>query len=111
MARQAKVPVTEEVAVPYDLHRFIIGQKGRDVRRLMSDHDVNVSIPPADERSNVVRITGAPAAVQAARAALAERVEQLEERVSRSAPSLPHKPPLAHHGGAGGGAGRPGGAP
>ena len=78
---QSKVPITEEVNVPYDFHRFIIGQKGRDVRRMMEDHDVNISIPPADEHSDIVRITGAPENVKCAVAALEERVQQLEEKV------------------------------
>lgn len=38
----ALIPVTVEVSVPYDLHRFIIGQKGKDVRELMNTHDVNI---------------------------------------------------------------------
>jgi predicted PilT family ATPase len=77
-ALQALVPVTEEVPVAYDLHRFIIGQKGRDVRKMMDDFDVNISIPPADDKSDIVRITGAPANVARARAAMDDRIEQLE---------------------------------
>lgn len=77
-ALQALVPVTEEMSVPYDLHRFIIGQKGRDVRKMMEDNDVNISIPPADEKCDSVRITGAPAKVARARAAMEARIEQLE---------------------------------
>jgi hypothetical protein len=38
----ALVPVTAEVAVPYDLHRYIIGQKGKDVREMMTTFDVNI---------------------------------------------------------------------
>ena len=38
----ALVPVTEEVPVPFDLHRFIIGQKGKDVREMMTTFDVNI---------------------------------------------------------------------
>ncbi len=38
----ALVPITSEVAVPYDLHRFIIGQKGKDVREMMTTFDVNI---------------------------------------------------------------------
>jgi len=36
------IPVTVEVSVPFDLHRFIIGQKGKDVREMMNAHDVNI---------------------------------------------------------------------
>ena len=38
----ALVPVAVEVSVPYDLHRFIIGQKGKDVREMMTTFDVNI---------------------------------------------------------------------
>ncbi len=31
-----------EVPVPYDLHRFIIGAKGKDVREMMMTYDVNI---------------------------------------------------------------------
>ena len=41
-ALNALVPVTVEVAVPYDLHRYIIGQKGKDVREMMTTFDVNI---------------------------------------------------------------------
>jgi polyribonucleotide nucleotidyltransferase len=75
---QALVPITEEVSVPYDFHRFIIGQKGRDVRKMMEDFDVNIAIPPADDHSDLVKITGPPAHVENAKEALAEKVKQLE---------------------------------
>lgn len=71
--------MTEEVAIAYDLHRYIIGQKGRDVRKMMDEYDVNISIPPAEERSDVVRVTGPRANVDKAREALLERVLQLED--------------------------------
>ena len=109
-ALQALVPITEEMEVAFDLHRFIIGQKGRDVRKMMEDNDVNISIPPgthycltsnqvihvythlcpsfyntfsllcftASEKSDIVRITGAPKNVARAVKAMEGRVEQLE---------------------------------
>jgi polyribonucleotide nucleotidyltransferase len=50
---QALVPITEEMNVPYDLHRFIIGTKGRDVRKMMEDNDVNISIPPGQHSRQI----------------------------------------------------------
>ena len=38
----ALIPVVVEVPVPYDLHRFIIGAKGKDVREMMTTFDVNI---------------------------------------------------------------------
>lgn len=69
----------EEVGVPFEFHKFIIGQKGRDVRKLMQDFDVNISIPAAEKQSDVVTIRGPPANVSRARDAVLERVSQLEQ--------------------------------
>ena len=73
------MPVTEEMTIPFDFHRFIIGQKGRDVRAMMDEYDVNISIPPANEGSDVVKITGSLANVSRAREAMLERIQQLED--------------------------------
>jgi len=77
------------VSVPYDYHKFIIGQRGRDVRQLMTDHNVNISIPQAEEQSNIVKVRGPPANVARAREALMERVVQLEgEKADRELKSF-----------------------
>lgn len=72
--------------VPFKLHRFIIGQKGAGVRRLMEDHDVNISVPPQADESDVLVVSGTPANVASAKEALLQRVEQIleeeEDRVS-----------------------------
>lgn len=72
------VPITEEMSVPFDFHRRIIGQKGRDVRRLMDEYNVNISIPPQQEESDIIKVTGPPANVKRAMEALAEKVRSLE---------------------------------
>lgn len=40
---QALVPVTIEVEVPFELHRYIIGQKGSGIRKMMDEFEVSVS--------------------------------------------------------------------
>jgi len=75
----ALVPVTLEVTVPFRHHRYIIGQKGENVRAMMTAHDVNIQVPPADEQSDIIRITGPPANTEKAREGLEEKVKQLEE--------------------------------
>lgn len=80
----ALVPVTEEVEVPFKLHRFIIGQKGAGVRRLMEDHDVNITVPPQADESDTLVISGLADNVASAKEALLERVNQiLEEEEDR----------------------------
>ena len=76
---QDLVPITEEVSVPFDYHRFIIGQKGRDVRQLMTDFEVNIAIPPPTDNSDLVKVSGPPQNVARAKQALLDKVQQLDE--------------------------------
>ncbi|XP_076054775.1 satellite-binding protein 1 Dp1 [Oratosquilla oratoria] len=75
----ALVPITAELEVSFQHHRYIIGQKGDNVRAMMTEHDVNIQVPPAQDRSDIIRITGPPANVENAKEALLEKVAQLEE--------------------------------
>jgi len=75
----ALVPVTAEVNVPVDLHRFIIGMKGKDVREMMTTYDVNIKVPTAEQQSETILISGPCLKVEAARQALVERVAVLEK--------------------------------
>lgn len=83
------VPVTVEENVAFKHHRYIIGQKGENVRNMMTDYDVNIQVPPALEQSDIIRITGPPAHTERAREALREKVRQLEdEEMDREARSF-----------------------
>jgi len=73
------VPVVEEISVPFKFHRYIIGQRGQSVRALMQKHDVNIQIPPAQNETDIVKITGTTTKVASARVALEEQVKKLEE--------------------------------
>merc|ERR1712136_239742 len=75
----ALVPVTVEVNVAVDLHRFIIGTKGKDVREMMTTYDVNIKVPTAEQQSETILISGPSLKVEAARQALIERVAVLEK--------------------------------
>lgn len=83
----ALVPITEEVEIPFDYHRFIIGARGKDVRAMMDKYNVHIAIPQADKKSDVVTLSGVPSQVEEAKEALLERVRQLdaqrEEKVSK----------------------------
>lgn len=50
------VPVTIEVDVPYDYHRSIIGQKGRDVKELMDTYDVHIVLATAEKREDIIKV-------------------------------------------------------
>ncbi|XP_037944630.1 vigilin-like [Teleopsis dalmanni] len=72
------VPITEEISVPYDLHRTIIGPKGVNVRQFMSKHDVHIELPPSETKSDVIKVTGTPAHVADAKDALQQMIEEYE---------------------------------
>lgn len=78
-ALKALVPINIEVEVPYKFHRFIIGQKGVGVRKLMEENDVNIKVPSEEDKSSTIIVTGAPANVEKAKIALNEKVEELEK--------------------------------
>uniref|UniRef100_A0A8C9SBD5 Vigilin n=1 Tax=Scleropages formosus TaxID=113540 RepID=A0A8C9SBD5_SCLFO len=84
----ALVPVTVDVEVPYDLHRYIIGQKGSGIRKMMEGYEVNIWVPQPEQQSDVIKVTGQVANVERAHAALLERVKELqaeqEDRALRS---------------------------
>ncbi len=61
-----------------DYHRFIIGQRGREVRQMMDEFDVNISIPSPDDNSDIIKVTGSPANVIRAEKGLAAKVQQLD---------------------------------
>ena len=93
------VPITAEVAVAFEFHRFIIGQKGKyflsilisdfyfiiispgtGVRDLMNKFDVNIRVPAQDAQSDIILISGVPKNVEAAKEGLAEKVAELEKK-------------------------------
>lgn len=80
-AKQAlidQIPITEEINVPFDIHRWIIGQKGRDVRELMSRYDVHIELSPPEEKLDIIKITGTPVSIEDAKKAIEVRVEEYE---------------------------------
>lgn len=72
------IPVTQEINVPFDIHRWIIGQKGRDVRELMNRYDVHIELSPPEEKLDIIKITGAPSNIEEAKIAIEQRVEEYE---------------------------------
>lgn len=74
------VPITIQVEVPFDLHRSIIGQKGRDVRELMDTHDVHIMLSPAEQKLDYIKISGTPSCVESAKEAVLEKCKILEAK-------------------------------
>uniref|UniRef100_A0A8C1RXI5 Vigilin n=1 Tax=Cyprinus carpio TaxID=7962 RepID=A0A8C1RXI5_CYPCA len=84
----ALVPVTIDVEVSFDLHRYIIGQKGAGIRKMMEEYEVNIWVPQPEQQSDIIKITGQVASVERAKQGLLERVKELqaeqEDRALRS---------------------------
>ncbi|KAM4611304.1 vigilin [Polymixia lowei] len=84
----ALVPITEDVEVSYELHRYIIGQKGSGIRKMMEEYEVNIWVPQPEQQWDVIRVTGQVANVERAKLGLMERVKELqaeqEDRALRS---------------------------
>lgn len=78
-ALKALVPVTKQVNVPQTMHRYIIGKGGEGVKRIMQSHEVQISVPTADDLSDAIKITGVETAVIEAITAIGDRVKQLEQ--------------------------------
>ncbi|MEQ2197538.1 hypothetical protein XENOCAPTIV_030942, partial [Xenoophorus captivus] len=82
----ALVPVTIEVEVPFELHRYIIGQKGSGIRKMMDEFEVNIQVPPPDQQSDKIAITGLASHLERAKEGLLERVKELQaEQEDRNA--------------------------
>lgn len=87
-ALKALVPVSIEVEVPYDLHRYIIGQKGSGIRKMMDEFEVNIQVPAPELQCDIITITGLSTNLDRAKAGLLDRVKELqaeqEDRALRS---------------------------
>ncbi|XP_076014917.1 high density lipoprotein binding protein a [Genypterus blacodes] len=87
-ALKALVPVSIEVEVPFELHRYIIGQKGSGIRKMMDEFEVNIQVPAPELQSNIISVTGLTTHLERAKEGLLERVKELqaeqEDRALRS---------------------------
>jgi len=82
------VPITAEVCIPFEFHRYVIGQKGKEVREMMNEYDVNIRVPAAEQQSDIILVSGVPTHVERAKVGLLEKLSQLElekeDRIKRS---------------------------
>ncbi|KAI8434971.1 hypothetical protein MSG28_003426, partial [Choristoneura fumiferana] len=71
-----QVPITIEVEVPNELHRLLAGQKRRE---LMQTYDVHLLLPPNEEQTDIVKVTGTPTNVEKAKHALVDKIVEMEK--------------------------------
>lgn len=80
------IPVTKEVEVPFSFHRFIIGQKGANIREMKEKFDVDISVPPSDKQEDSIKVKGTRSNVEMAIEAINEKVQKLkDEQLERDA--------------------------
>jgi polyribonucleotide nucleotidyltransferase len=76
---QALVPIVVEVTVPFEYHGQLIGQKGKEIRQIMDECEVIITIPKPDDHSNIIKISGPPGKIPHAEEVIKNRVQRLEE--------------------------------
>jgi hypothetical protein len=57
--RELQKPVKLSVNVPFDFHRFIIGQRGSTLKLLEQETLTRITVPPQDNPSNIITVIGA----------------------------------------------------
>ena len=57
--REIQKPVTINVNVPLDFHRFIIGPRGATLKALEQDTLTRITVPAQENQSNIIMVTGA----------------------------------------------------
>lgn len=75
----ALVPVSENMTIPFENHRYIIGQKGVGIRKMMDEFDVNIAVPPPENKDSIIVVTGPAAHVAKALKALELRNNDIEK--------------------------------
>jgi hypothetical protein len=75
---ESLIPITVEIHVPIDLHRYIIGQRGCGIRKIIDEFDVNIQVSKPDLKSDIIYITGLAENVEKAKTRLQERVKALQ---------------------------------
>merc|ERR1719361_2620486 len=79
-ALRSLVPISIEMNVPFEYHRYIIGKSGAGTRQIMEDYDVNINVPKIELESSIITITGTNDNVEKAKADLEEKVKDLEAK-------------------------------
>ncbi|KAK6060058.1 KH domain protein [Cooperia oncophora] len=65
------------IDVPAEYHQRVIGPKGATVNALRAKHDVQISLPRGDEKSDQITIQGYEAAARACAAEIDEMIEEI----------------------------------
>lgn len=67
------------MTVPFDYHGQLIGQKGKEIRQIMDECEVTITIPKPEDHSDIIKIQGPPAKIPHAEEVIKNRIRNLEE--------------------------------
>uniref|UniRef100_A0A8C6DFQ7 Vigilin n=1 Tax=Moschus moschiferus TaxID=68415 RepID=A0A8C6DFQ7_MOSMO len=82
-ALKTLIPVTAEVNVPFDLHRYLTGQKKSRIHKIMDECEVKIQIAAPGLESDIISITGLTGDVERARAKLQEQIKTLQTEIDQ----------------------------
>jgi len=68
-----------EIDVPFEYHGQLIGQKGKEIRQIMDECEVTITIPKPEDHSSSIKISGPPSKIPHAQQVINERVQRLED--------------------------------
>jgi ankyrin repeat protein len=77
---QGSNAVTFSLPVAKDKHGYIIGRGGKNLVDLRNETKTNIAVPPSDDPSNNITITGRKEAVEVARQKILHLLHEAEER-------------------------------
>jgi predicted PilT family ATPase len=75
------IPVSDEIEVPFDLHRLLRGQKSNYINDLKNNYDTRIEFPQREHPGDFIKITGTAENVEQVKQAIEERVKELIIRV------------------------------
>jgi rRNA processing protein Krr1/Pno1 len=70
---------TVEVAIPKELHRFLIGKEGKTLKEIQEKTGTNINVPKEGEAKSTISVTGTSENIRQA----AELMQQISEERSR----------------------------
>ncbi|CAF0851685.1 unnamed protein product [Didymodactylos carnosus] len=73
-----------DMSVPKKFHRIIIGKGGANIQKIREETDVRIDIPPDDQDSELIKISGKKLDVEKAKKMIETTIQQLNANIENS---------------------------